>query len=68
MGLSVELDAKVAIAEAAGQGLVDLLPEDDLETAENALVAVQGIAEHPRAREVLEALLDEYGKRAVFGE
>ena len=35
---------------------------------ENALVAVQGIAEHPRAREVLEALLDEYGKRAVFGE
>ena len=70
MGLAVEMDAKLAIATEAGDGLAGLLcggGEADFETAENALIAAQNVCEHPPARAMLCEKLDDEARYMVLG-
>uniref|UniRef100_A0A061SGA4 Radial spoke protein 8 n=1 Tax=Tetraselmis sp. GSL018 TaxID=582737 RepID=A0A061SGA4_9CHLO len=57
MGITIEKDAKVPVADLCGRALVSMLRKDEVETAENARSALLNACEHPKARAIVQALL-----------
>mmetsp|Transcript_22766 Transcript_22766/g.70716 ORF Transcript_22766/g.70716 Transcript_22766/m.70716 type:complete len:345 (+) Transcript_22766:135-1169(+) len=66
MGLTVEVDAKVAAIREAGPRLVELLSEANPDVAENALMTIRGACEHPEAFKLAIELMSEDEKNLVF--
>mmetsp|Transcript_12184 Transcript_12184/g.14541 ORF Transcript_12184/g.14541 Transcript_12184/m.14541 type:complete len:357 (-) Transcript_12184:227-1297(-) len=67
MGLTLEEDAKLPTIQAASKDLVALLHHMNPDVAENVLSTIQNACEHPKAREIIEGLLDESDMDYVFG-
>jgi len=66
MGLTLEHEAKMPVAEACKTDLVALLRDPSPFIAENALVTVQNICELPDAREIVTQIMSEKDKEFVF--
>ena len=66
MGLTLEHEAKVPVAEAARKDLVALLRDPSPFIAENALVAIQNCCEEPAAKKLVIEVMSERDQAFVF--
>lgn len=66
MGLTLEHESKLPVAQACKTDLVALLRDPSPFIAENALVTVQNICEEPEAREIVTKIMSEKDKEFVF--